>query len=364
MKPLICELCGSNDFIKKDGFFQCQHCGTKYTPEEAHNLMLSVSINGSLKKDTSSELQNYLLLARRSKNAGDDNQAYQYYNMVLSLNANSWEAQLYTTYYKSKQLSIGDMSWSLDSYCSGCITAIQLLQETENTDELAQSLLEILEATQKLDDYSYPKIKYMFSAGTYERDYRIAEISYMHQMIGYNVYFNIHFPNDDKVNASCVHSWKRAISLLIEAYPNNPTTKDEVAKMTSYIQRVEPDFVMPTWYVDSDKYKRLSAIINAKSPEDLVRATNSTRSGCYIATAVYGSYDCPQVWTLRRYRDNVLSKSKHGRLFIRFYYAVSPSLVQLFGNQNLVKKTWKLTLDKIVSNLNHNGISSSPYSGS
>ena len=26
-------------------------------------------------------------------------------------------------------------------------------------------------------------------------------------------------------------------------------------------------------------------------------------NGCYIATCVYGSYDCPQVLTLRRFRD-------------------------------------------------------------
>lgn len=28
-----------------------------------------------------------------------------------------------------------------------------------------------------------------------------------------------------------------------------------------------------------------------------------TRKGCYVATCVYGSYDCPEVWTLRRFRD-------------------------------------------------------------
>ncbi|MFR9028073.1 MAG: DUF2726 domain-containing protein [Clostridium sp.] len=32
------------------------------------------------------------------------------------------------------------------------------------------------------------------------------------------------------------------------------------------------------------------------------------RRGCYIATAVYGSYDCPQVWVLRRFRDQILEK--------------------------------------------------------
>ena len=33
-----------------------------------------------------------------------------------------------------------------------------------------------------------------------------------------------------------------------------------------------------------------------------------------------GSYDCPEVWTLRRFRDNKLSQSFLGNLFIRFYY--------------------------------------------
>ena len=31
--------------------------------------------------------------------------------------------------------------------------------------------------------------------------------------------------------------------------------------------------------------------------------------GCYVATCVYGSYDCPQVWTLRRFRDNTLAET-------------------------------------------------------
>ena len=39
--------------------------------------------------------------------------------------------------------------------------------------------------------------------------------------------------------------------------------------------------------------------------------------GCYVATAVYGSYDCPQVWTLRRFRDNALAKTWYGRACIR-----------------------------------------------
>ena len=33
-------------------------------------------------------------------------------------------------------------------------------------------------------------------------------------------------------------------------------------------------------------------------------------NGCYIATSVYGSYDCPQFCTLRRYRRNVRHRRK------------------------------------------------------
>ena len=36
---------------------------------------------------------------------------------------------------------------------------------------------------------------------------------------------------------------------------------------------------------------------------------HSDSQGCYVATCVYGSYDCPQVWTLRRFRDNTLAET-------------------------------------------------------
>ena len=85
------------------------------------------------------------------------------------------------------------------------------------------------------------------------------------------------------------------------------------------------------------------------------------KKGCYIATAVYGSYDCPQVWTLRRYRDFSLSRSAPGRLFIKLYYAVSPALVKLFGKQKWFCSLWKHFLDKKVKILNGQGFDDSPY---
>ncbi len=77
--------------------------------------------------------------------------------------------------------------------------------------------------------------------------------------------------------------------------------------------------------------------------------------GCYIATCVYGSYDCPEVMTLRRFRDDVLKTSMSGRLFIRTYYAVSPSLVRHFGNRTWFRSFWKQNLDRMVNGLRRRG---------
>ena len=105
----------------------------------------------------------------------------------------------------------------------------------------------------------------------------------------------------------------------------------------------------PEWHKESSK------------AVDVKLSKQSSGGGCYVATAVYGSYDCPQVWTLRRYRDEVLSESRYGRNFIRAYYAVSPTLVKWFGNHGLFKTVWKKVLDRMVGDLQKRGFKDTPY---
>ena len=85
------------------------------------------------------------------------------------------------------------------------------------------------------------------------------------------------------------------------------------------------------------------------------------RRGCYIATAVYGSYDCPQVWVLRRFRDQILEKYGWGRAFIRFYYAVSPEMAVYFGKNRLLRKNGRRLLDRLVKILEKRGLENTPY---
>lgn len=101
----------------------------------------------------------------------------------------------------------------------------------------------------------------------------------------------------------------------------------------------------------------IAAMIQAKFPN----LEKGKSSGCYVATAVYGSYDCPQVWTLRRFRDYTLAETWYGRAFIKTYYAISPTLVKWFGHTDWFKKMWQSKLDRMVAKLQANGVESTPY---
>lgn len=91
------------------------------------------------------------------------------------------------------------------------------------------------------------------------------------------------------------------------------------------------------------------------------RKRKKRKSGCYVATVVYGSYDCPEVWTLRRFRDDTLDRTWYGRAFIRAYYAVSPTLVRWFGTTDWFSNLFKAPLDRLVWKLRQRGVEDTPY---
>lgn len=96
-------------------------------------------------------------------------------------------------------------------------------------------------------------------------------------------------------------------------------------------------------------------------PRYIPEKEKASQNGCYIASCIYGSYDCPQVWTLRRFRDYTLDKTRCGRLFIKCYYIISPALVKWFGETKWFKRFWKSRLDKLVFALNVKGVDNTYY---
>lgn len=140
---------------------------------------------------------------------------------------------------------------------------------------------------------------------------------------------------------------KKAISLFMsgrEFYMNK--LKEVYAK----IRKIDPTFEEP-------ELPPLEAV--GEQQTDI--SSGGSSGGCYVATAVYGSYDCPQVWTLRRFRDFTLAKTWYGRTFIRSYYAISPTLVKWFGHTEWFKALWRGRLDKMVTKLNSDGVKDTPY---
>lgn len=72
-------------------------------------------------------------------------------------------------------------------------------------------------------------------------------------------------------------------------------------------------------------------------------------SNCYIATACYGNINACEVTQLRTFRDEKLCKSFAGRVFIKFYYFVSPCVAsKLEGQAKINNLIRRIILNRIV----------------
>lgn len=92
-----------------------------------------------------------------------------------------------------------------------------------------------------------------------------------------------------------------------------------------------------------------SSTSHSSSPSKATSSySTSSKEGCYIATMAYGDYNHPKVIILRKYRDDVLAKSVFGKVFIRFYYAISPTLVKVLRNKESINNSIRQMLDYLI----------------
>jgi len=77
--------------------------------------------------------------------------------------------------------------------------------------------------------------------------------------------------------------------------------------------------------------------VNNFQVEQFVSMEFKKSGPCFVATAAYGSYFSPEVILLRRFRDRVLLNSVPGRVFVKFYYLMSPPLASVISNVGLLR---------------------------
>lgn len=182
---------------------------------------------------------------------------------------------------------------------------------------------------------------------------------------------NAHFANELFRNADFgVFDKQYKPILLIEINDNSHNQKNRQArdiKVKNICQ--EAGIPLVTFWTNkgiNPEYMQIrinAAIEESKNPVRVKHSAEKaqTKKGCYVATCVYGSYDCPSVWVLRRFRDEYLKKSLFGRAFIRFYYAVSPTAVRLFGEKKWFRNFFRKRLDKLVVSLKLKGVEDTNY---
>lgn len=352
-----CTQCGANievDDSKEAGI--CKFCGTAFITEKVisnYNTNITNNFAGATINVNGPNLNNLYQLARRFKLDGNSTEAAKYYNMIIEQDSSSWEAYFYVVYYKALLVDKTQIQSSAMSIVTCLDTVFDLIDKEETTTEGKESaIIEVADSCLSLATVLHnaildPSDVIVSSAEIPSHIRDVAKICVYIATIGYMVGDTIErrFPdlllNDKTIIVSC---WKQGVDFHTDCIGELPNKSKGYDIINGYVEKIV-------------KYDNsYMAPVNSSSGN-----TSSGSGGCYIATCVYGSYDCPQVWTLRRFRDDTLDTKWYGKVFIKCYYAISPILVKWFGKTKWFRRFWKTKLDRMVSNLNDKGVDGSRY---
>lgn len=363
--PAICTQCNAKievDDTKDAGI--CQYCGTAFVTEKVivnYNTYVTTNNNfaGANINILSGNLDNYIKIAKNAIDAGNGKEAIDYTNKALEINPESSQA------------------WILKMKAVGLVGTIGNPQVTEaiNYGDNAIKFSSDKEKTKAevFDYYIKRAIELMLVATSQLKD--VAQIK---QMSGLGVTAMQSVAKADAATRTMYLNLASPALLLKLKIDNgylaeNIAMQEQVVALANlYASMCEADVERLSIYGSKLLPEALTARQNTLAafkqglPDEKANKVNDAgvqknNGNCYVATAVYGSYDCPEVWTLRRFRDYTLAETWYGRAFVRTYYAISPSLVKWFGHTAWFKKLWKGTLDCVVASLKERGIADTPY---
>ncbi len=406
MKQLTCEMCGSADLIKQDGIFVCQSCGTKYSVEEARKMM----VEGTVEIDDSPKIDNYYTMAESAFDAGNQREAEDYCNKILEINPNDYRTWLLKGRAAGRQSTLTNIRLKESIHCFDKAIENAPVDKAEEAKEAAASEMALLclalislccenyaksgsENQAKIIMDTVPTVKnfglpFMEKCGVQTTNLRTtiaakisdAAVAAYQNHIKIDYWGSTGHPSDiawaryKKQTMDVIALIFLAIALgdgaaNIARYEKIISIEKELLSSGSYEYSAYAGWVKSHILTDDAQqagiqlmklcYDKIKKIDPSYVVPELPQPT--AKGGCYIATAVYGSYDRPQVWTLRRFRDEILAEVWYGRVFVRAYYAISPTLVKRFGRMRWFKWVCRNLLDRLVAYLNAKGIKDTPY---
>ncbi len=108
------------------------------------------------------------------------------------------------------------------------------------------------------------------------------------------------------------------------------------------------DFAVALTAVDPAGFRSEPSTVTVSSQDPDEDDGGGGGGSCFIATAAFGSYLAPEVVVLRQFRDNVLLRSRAGRLFVRGYNAYSPGLARRIEHSPVSALVVRLMLTPVV----------------
>ena len=254
--------------------------------------------------------------------------------MILLEDPMDWEAIFYTAYYDALNIPPSADYRHGMAICEQALnqTIQQISARVRRGHDRERILREITGSVLQLSQYIvYSSNAYVLSLPEqsrpqFVRNHRVHSTWAVASLLfHYGDRMLVQFSNTQAIHAMAVDVWKAGINLIASDKQAMSFHKKYSSQMFEHygnkIRAFDTNYVVPTV------------------------------GYCYIATALYGSYDCPKVQVLRRFRDNVLRKTWYGRRFIQFYYWVSPALVKYFGHTKWFNSYLRNIVDRMIMRL-------------
>lgn len=172
---------------------------------------------------------------------------------------------------------------------------------------------------------------------------------------------SFHFISESKLSPDCFKNEANGISemlLISHVYWDLAKSFDRVQSRQNEAVRCLSQFVK---FSKGFKYQQINArmikkhlkrtrVVNSNAFQQAYNEIYIKPKGCYIATMCYGKYH-PNVSQLKYYRDQLLAQYFLGKIFIQFYYQISPSIITYLQSRPYQKKVFVFISKCIIRTL-------------